>query len=590
MIPKRFHFVFGLARQTEPFHLVHYLCLASCLATQKPDAIYFYYHYEPYGAYWERIREQLVCVKIPRVEFVAQYRYPDRRVARYKYAHASDFVRLEKLLAHGGVYADLDTLFVNPLPRALYEQSFVLGRENEIFDPRTRTPRPSLCNAFIMAERDAPFGRLWLEQMPAAFDGTWSKHSTLLPNELAQQHPDLIHIEPARTFYKHMWTREGIHTLLEGLDTDNADVVSFHLWAHLWWSRWRRDFSAFHGGKLTYDYVQNVDTTYDVVARKYLPPRPARSFWIAPASNATYKASRAIQPLRAAAREAGMKIYILTKLAAFSLVKEDRFPRATEHLDYARRQWKHPEVRTRFHARNRFEQHVILEDVAMWDAYGIAPLTFAPEDVILDIGAHVGIFSYLCYQRGARNIHAYEAEVKNFERLAQSVGDLAGIYPHHLAVFRSDLTGVNTLRHPGYCGANTGGGTVLFCGQSADLKTQTITVEQPTIQRTDVIALDEILRKFARVRLMKLDCEGSEFPILLTSRLLERVEQIVGEYHEMEPALYARLDPAAQLPNFSVYRVEHLVAHLEQCGFQVRVRAASSHLGSLRATRRTSAP
>jgi hypothetical protein len=65
MIPKRVHFVFGLARQTEPFHLVHYLCLASCLATQKPDAIYFYYHYAPYGAYWERLREQLVCVKIP---------------------------------------------------------------------------------------------------------------------------------------------------------------------------------------------------------------------------------------------------------------------------------------------------------------------------------------------------------------------------------------------------------------------------------------------------------------------------------------------------------------------------------------------
>ena len=26
-IPRTFHFVYGLRRQTEPFHLLHYLCL-----------------------------------------------------------------------------------------------------------------------------------------------------------------------------------------------------------------------------------------------------------------------------------------------------------------------------------------------------------------------------------------------------------------------------------------------------------------------------------------------------------------------------------------------------------------------------------
>lgn len=279
MIPNRFHFVFGLKKQTEPFHLVYYLCLASCLQMNRPDAVYLYYHYEPYGRYWDLIKEHLILVPVQPVDFVRQYRYADRYIRRFRYAHESDFVRLEKLLAHGGVYADIDTIFVNPIPPALHEKSFVLGREDDILDAATKQMRSSVCNAFIMAERNAPFGQIWLEQLQGAFNGTWSNHSTLLPYTLAQQHAALVHLEPSRTFYKHMWTREGLHTLLEGCDPDYEGVVSMHLWSHLWWSRWRRDFSNFHAGRLTEEYIRTVDTTYNLVARKFLPPCETRRQW-----------------------------------------------------------------------------------------------------------------------------------------------------------------------------------------------------------------------------------------------------------------------------------------------------------------------
>src|SRR5262245_1997343 len=52
-IPRLFHFVFGLREQREPFHLVFYLCLASCRAVARPERMYFYYHHEPWGRYWE---------------------------------------------------------------------------------------------------------------------------------------------------------------------------------------------------------------------------------------------------------------------------------------------------------------------------------------------------------------------------------------------------------------------------------------------------------------------------------------------------------------------------------------------------------
>jgi hypothetical protein len=76
-----------------------------------------------------------------------------------------------------------------------------------------------------------------------------------------------------------MWTIEGIETLLRGCDRDVEGVVSFHLWSHLWWSRRRKDFSSFHAGLLTEDYVRSVDSTYNLVARRFLPPPRRKYAW-----------------------------------------------------------------------------------------------------------------------------------------------------------------------------------------------------------------------------------------------------------------------------------------------------------------------
>lgn len=271
-IPNQFHFVFGLKPQLEPLHLVFYLCLESCRRVNQPDTIFFYYHYEPHGAYWDLIKPHLTLVRVELPEFVTHYRYRDRRVARYRYAHHSDVVRLQELLSRGGVYADIDTLFLQPLHPSLFDHSFVLGRERDVLNPSTGALEPSLCNALIMAERDAPFGRFWLDAIESAFDGQWSSHSCSLPHRLSQHHPELIHIEPPVSFYKFMWQREDLHTLLEGLASDLNGAYSIHLWNHLWWEESRTDFSSFHGRLLTEQFIAEHDTTYNVAARPFLPP------------------------------------------------------------------------------------------------------------------------------------------------------------------------------------------------------------------------------------------------------------------------------------------------------------------------------
>jgi hypothetical protein len=273
VVPNLFHFVFGLHKQREPFHLVHYLAIESCFQINRPERIDLHLYHEPHGPYWELARRRVNLREIAPVPLVSNFRYGfrNRGCKRYAYAHHADFIRLQALLAEGGVYADIDTLFVQPLPARLFAHDCVLGREDDVVDQRTGELRASLCNAFIMAQSGSPFVRLWLAGMQDAFDGTWSNHSTFLPQRLAQQHPHLLHVEPSRSFYPFMWTIADLHTLFEGCERNLEGAFSIHLWSHLWWEKRRRDFSSFHGDLITEKHIRTVDTTYNLIARRFLP-------------------------------------------------------------------------------------------------------------------------------------------------------------------------------------------------------------------------------------------------------------------------------------------------------------------------------
>lgn len=232
-IPRYFHFVFGLKPQREPFHLVYFLCLESCFQVNKPDRVILYYHHMPHGEWWEKIRGRLELVKVPLNAHIDESRYRDKQIASFQYAHHTDFIRLEKLYDCGGVYADIDTLFIHPIPDHLYEHSCVLGREDAVPNLASGEMEESLCNALIMAEPGASFVKRWLLAAPAAFDGSWSPHSCQLANQLSLQYPGEIHIEVARSFYPYMWTESGLRELLLERHSRWEGAYSVHLWSHL---------------------------------------------------------------------------------------------------------------------------------------------------------------------------------------------------------------------------------------------------------------------------------------------------------------------------------------------------------------------
>ena len=184
--------------------------------------------------------------------------------------------------------------------------------------------------------------------------------------------------------------------------------------------------------------------------------------------------------------------------------------------------------------RNGILDRAIFNGVFVLNEYRL-PERFAPGDIVIDVGAHIGSFAEAVVSRGCRKVTCIEPDRSNFEIAATN------LRPHikagrvelvRGAAWRSDRN-ADALRFDGhhpfpksFTGmegiVNTGNGSVLW-GRG-----------KPVAK----VAFDDIVDRVTnrgehRVRLLKLDCEGAEWPILLTSQRLHLISEICGEFHEI---------------------------------------------------------
>lgn len=214
-----------------------------------------------------------------------------------------------------------------------------------------------------------------------------------------------------------------------------------------------------------------------------------------------------------------------------------------------------------FHARPGTMDAEIYDIVFRRNEYRLPP-QFSAGDVILDVGAHVGSFSTACLMRGAGRVVAFEPEPTNHALLAVNLARFgARADARCAAVWRSDAPPTTLHFNPSTDATNTGGGS-MFAPASLGVSAATVSLDA-------VVA--EVLAATGqrRVRLLKLDCEGSEYPVLLTATCLDRVEALCGEYHQVNDVI-----PAAQVGGRVAYTRNDLAAHLRAQGFRVETVAA----------------
>jgi len=208
------------------------------------------------------------------------------------------------------------------------------------------------------------------------------------------------------------------------------------------------------------------------------------------------------------------------------------------------------------------------------------PEAFHPDDIIIDVGMHIGSFCYAALSRGSNHVHGFEAELSNYESAVRNLRPFANrVCLHHKAVWRSD-SDVHSLRFFGSRDrSNTGGGNVVFA--AGECEVEAIPFDEV------ILAVTDGGRK--RVRLLKIDCEGSEFPILLTSLYINMIDHIIGEFHEFggdyDP--YKVLPEGTRVPGFERFTIVELSGVLRRAGFDVTwERPPESNIGLFFASRR----
>ncbi len=198
---------------------------------------------------------------------------------------------------------------------------------------------------------------------------------------------------------------------------------------------------------------------------------------------------------------------------------------------------------------------VIYDSVVVRNEYRV-PDSLAPGSVVVDIGVHVGSFSHLALMRGAGVLFGFEPEPSNYARARQNLAPFGDrVRLANRAVWRSDQPGQRLPFFASVDLANSGGGTLIW------------ETDGPLVE---AVPFDEVVdaiteRGERRIDLMKIDCEGAEFPILLTSHRLHLIDRIVGEYHELRATLPAHV----RIPDHDEFSLDGLTTALERAGFVV---------------------
>lgn len=156
------------------------------------------------------------------------------------------------------------------------------------------------------------------------------------------------------------------------------------------------------------------------------------------------------------------------------------------------------------------------------DCYRVDDIAFEEGDVVIDIGAHVGVFdAYLAKRYRFVRILAFEPTPVNYRHL---VYNIAANKVTSVQTFNQAVTGDGRTLAMTVHDDNTGGATA--CIRNLHLPDHEVfTVASRT--------LDSIFDEFqiAKCKLLKINCEGSEHEILPGSRCLSRVKNLRGEFH-----------------------------------------------------------
>lgn len=182
----------------------------------------------------------------------------------------------------------------------------------------------------------------------------------------------------------------------------------------------------------------------------------------------------------------------------------------------------------RFTVRRGTQDAEAVDQVYARNEYGL------PDDMtgwdVLDLGANVGAFAAACLERNARMVVCVEPVPEAYDLLVENVHNGSFAEPRVRTILAAVHEQGGILAPVAVPPAWTACARVLRESQS-DLALKSAGVR---IVEAMTKSLDQLLVRHGPFRLVKLDIEGSELPVLSASMaILSRCSEVIGEAHKV---------------------------------------------------------
>ncbi len=214
MIPNICHFVFGLKEQKDEFSFCFYIAVFSAYIINNPSVIHFYYHYEPFGRWWDKLKN-IPVLKLEKIDI--PMKIGNKPI--HKVAHKADWVRMNMLFDKGGIYLDIDTICIEPW-KQLLDNDVVLGKQSG---------HVGICNAIMFTVPKSEFFKIWLDKYESEFNPNgWNESSINLPYNISKQHPNRLTLKEPNVFFLPNFNET------ENIFVNNRNIPSNLISLHLW--------------------------------------------------------------------------------------------------------------------------------------------------------------------------------------------------------------------------------------------------------------------------------------------------------------------------------------------------------------------
>lgn len=222
-IPNLVHLIwFGDEYKTLKF--VEYLCIKSILKVLKPDKLKIHGDVRPHrSSLWLELEnhDKIEWVQIERPLFKYGQNFSNSPIQ-----HLADLTRLEVLYNEGGLYSDLDILWVKPVDRLRYLDVDLIA-SNDITSYCNEFPLSIQIGAF-MAPAKSPFIANWLDlykQKYHMFPGDYAAVSMCEPYKVYEKDPRRVLIDNRlQMIFFNGWST----FIPKYLDLDQSQLIEFN--------------------------------------------------------------------------------------------------------------------------------------------------------------------------------------------------------------------------------------------------------------------------------------------------------------------------------------------------------------------------